>query len=55
VRDDLDVLVQMIVYDDRVAEHKDRLGDAERVAQLSGGLGLKVLDAVVGHVADRTA
>lgn len=54
MRDDLDVLEDMVEDDDGVAEHEGGFGNAEGIDQLASGLGLKVLYAVIRDIADGT-
>ena len=59
MRQHLHALIEVIERDDRVAEHVQALGDAERIGQRRllalDEVGLKVPDAVVCEVADRAA
>ena len=55
VGDDLDVLEEVVVDEDGVDEHENGLGDVEVVVERAGGLGLEVLDGVVGDVGDGAA
>ena len=45
----------MVINDERVHEHENSLGNLEGIGELARGLGLEVLDAVVGHISNCTA
>lgn len=56
MRNDFDVLEDMIVDDNCVCEHEYCFWDVQRVGEGGvGGFGLKVLNAVVGDVSDGAA
>ena len=55
VRDDLDVLEEVIVYEQRVREHEHGLWQSQAVLERPRRLWLEVLNRVVRDVADRAA
>jgi hypothetical protein len=56
VRDDLDRLEEVVVHEQRVREHEERVGDPERVREVRAPRrGLEVVDGVVADEADRAA
>lgn len=55
MRDDLDGLEEVIVYEQRVREHEHGLGQLQALLERPRRLWLKVLNRVVRDVSDRTA
>ena len=56
MRDDVDALEEVVERDERVVQHKDGFGNAQRVGEVvASSFGLKVADAVVADVADRAS
>ena len=55
MRDDLDILEEVIVYEQRVGEHEDGLRDSQSVFQWPRRLGLKMLDRIVRDIANGAA
>jgi hypothetical protein len=55
MRDDLDVLVEVIVNHDEIAEHEERFRNLNDIFKGSFCAWLKVLDTVVGHITDGAA
>lgn len=55
MRDDVHGLEEVVESYERVGEEEDGLGYADGVDESSLCLGLKVLDAFVGDVADRSS
>ena len=55
VGDDLDAAQAVVEDDERVREHEQGVGDAERVGRGVSKGGLKLADGIVGEVADHAA
>lgn len=50
-----DLLEEVIDGYDSIEEHEEALGDVQDIFQVSLGLGLEVLDAIVSHIANSSS
>jgi len=55
VRYDFQSLINMVIDEQGIYEHEDRLRDSKAILKFALGLGFKMLDAIICNITDGTS